>query len=226
MTIYDNPQFTVDNVLFTVEQNQLMVLMVKRTIPPFQGRWSLPGGFVDIHQDDSTDMTARRKLKQKTGVLPNYLEQLQVFSGLTRDPRGFSVTLAYYALVAYQHVQSHIATAEDARWINVNQLDELPVAFDHKEIIAAGRRRLEQKALYSLLPVYCLPEQFTITQLKEVIEAIIGTPIQRKSLMRRLDASGMFSEADQKVDSGGRKAQLYQRLPNADLYHFERNLGG
>lgn len=221
---FKNPLVTVDSVLFTVAHERLKVLLVKRASEPFSGHWALPGGFVDIERDDDTDMTARRKLKEKTSVSPQYLEQLQVVSGLSRDPRGFSVTLVYYALIAEQSVASHIDTVEDVKWVDVDELHNFAVAFDHKALVDLARARLEQKTLYSMVPVYCLPTCFTIGQLKGVIEAIIGKPIQRKSLIRRIEASQMFDALDEKVKSGGRLAQLYQVKQGVDIAHFERNL--
>lgn len=221
---FKNPLFTVDSVLFTVVESVLKVLMVKRTNEPFAGRWGLPGGFVDVDKDDNTDMTARRKLSVKTGLSPRYLEQLQVFSGINRDPRGFSVTSAYYALVAHQPVEPRIEAVEQAKWISLAELESLAVAFDHKYIIYTAHKRLQQKALYSMVPVYCCPEQFTVGQLKGVIETIIEKGIQRKSLMRRVESSGMFEFADEKVHSGGRSAQLYKTKKDVGMAHFERNL--
>lgn len=224
ITQFKTPLFTVDSVLFTVVNDVLKVLMVKRSIEPFTGRWGLPGGFVDIEQDDNTDMTARRKLIEKTGLSPRYLEQLQVFSGINRDPRGFSVTSAYYALVAHQAVASNIETVEKASWVNVHELADLAVAFDHKLIIETAHKRLQQKALYSMVPIYCCPEQFTVGQLKQVIETIIEKSIQRKTLMRRIESSGMFELVDEKVQSGGRSAQLYKMKKDVSMTIFERNL--
>ncbi|WP_235594642.1 NUDIX hydrolase [Paraglaciecola hydrolytica] len=221
---FKNPLFTVDSVLFTVIDSVLNVLMVKRLIEPFAGRWGLPGGFVDVDKDDNTDMTARRKLTEKTGLSPRYLEQLQVFSGINRDPRGFSVTSAYYALVAHQAVETRIETVEQASWISVNELPNLAVAFDHKHIIDIAHKRLQQKALYSMVPIYCCPDHFTVGQLKDVIETIIEKEIQRKSLMRRIESSDMFEFVDQKVQSGGRSAQLYRVKKDVSMANFERNL--
>lgn len=220
----EKPLFTVDSVLFTVHNDVLKVLMVKRAEAPFIGHWALPGGFIDIAQDDDTDMTARRKLLAKTGYSPNYLEQLQVISGPKRDPRGYSVTLAYFALVEHKTVASHIANVETADWLEVAKLAEYTIAFDHRDIIALARQRLKQKTLYSLLPVYCLPAQFTIAQLMTVIEQILEKPLQRKSLMRRIEASQMFEVSAEKTASGGRFAQVYRLKPGANIVNFERNL--
>jgi ADP-ribose pyrophosphatase YjhB (NUDIX family) len=222
---FKDPQFTVDSVLFTVTDGRLKTLLVKRAIEPFVGRWALPGGFVDVDHDDDTDMTARRKLKDKTGVNPKYLEQLKTFSGLNRDPRGFSITLAYFALIAHEEAEPHINTVDAAKWVDIEEVSALPVAFDHKKIIDIALLRLKQKALYSMTPAYCCPEYFTVGQLKGVIETIIQKPLQRKSLMRRIESSEMFEIAEKKAQSGGRLAQLYKLKNNVDVVNFERNLG-
>lgn len=222
---FTQPLFTIDNVLFSIENNILNVLLVRRAATPFSGSWSLPGGFIDVALDANVQTAAMRKLQQKTGLTPGYLEQLEVFSGKERDPRGYSVSLAFYALVPFTTVASNIATVSQARWWPVSQLAQLTLAFDHQEIIAKAHHRLQQKALYSMLPVFCLPPEFTVGQLKGVIEAIIGKEIQRKSLMRRIEASDMFTLTEQKVASGGRQAQLYQLKPGVDITHFNRNMG-
>ena len=97
----DSPLLTIDNVLFTVHDGGLKVLLVKRSIEPFSGQWSLPGGIVDPNKDNTTEDTAIRKLSEKSGVQPNYLEQLGAFSGHDRDPRGFTVTIVYFALIGF-----------------------------------------------------------------------------------------------------------------------------
>lgn len=221
---YKNPLFTVDSVLFTVKDDALKVLLVKRANEPFIGSWGLPGGFVDVDTDATTDMSALRKLEEKTSVAPQYLEQLQTFSGIDRDPRGFSVTLVYFALIAAQEVSSHIETIDDVQWIDTDKLDNLTIAFDHKVIIEQAKERLQQKALYSMVPVYCLPEYFTVGQFKSVIETIIGKTIQRKSLIRRIESADMFETSEEKIKSGGRLAQQYKVKSGVDIVNFERNL--
>lgn len=222
---YKNPLFFIDNVIFTVHNDALKVLLVKRADQPFINNWALPGGFVDVELDKNTDATAIRKLKDKTGVTPQYLEQLSTFSGKSRDPRGFSVTLAYYALVPYQEVAAHIASVEDVKWVNVNDVSKLNIAFDHHDIINKANERLKQKSYYSMVPVYCLPCHFTVSQLKMVIETIIGKSIQRKSLVRRIEAASIFETVEKKIKSGGRLAQQYKLIKNADIVNFERNMG-
>lgn len=220
-----SPLFTVDNVMFAIDNTCLKVLLVQRAIAPFDGDWGLPGGFIDTTLDQDVQACALRKLVEKTGLTPGYLEQLEVFSGRERDPRGYSVSLAFYALVPYVDVSSNINSVSCAKWWPVEQLPALVLAFDHAQIIARAYQRLQHKALYSMLPVFCLPRLFTVGQLKTVIEAILGKEIQRKSLMRRIEASDMFIQTEQKYASGGRQAQLYQLKPDVDITHFDRNMG-
>lgn len=224
MNNFESPLFTVDSALFTVHEGKLQVLVVKRAIEPYQGNWALPGGYVDIEIDKNVEDTALRKLKEKTGVTPSYLEQLQTFSGITRDPRGFSVTLAYYALIGYQDAKAYIDTVSEATWLPVSQLSDSQLAFDHEEIVNIAVERLRQKALYSMVPVYCLSEKFTVAELKSTIETIIDKPLQRKTLIRRIEASSMFEVIEEKVQTGRRPATQYRLKKGADVHHFERNL--
>lgn len=221
---FPSPLVTVDSALFTVHQQALCVLLVERASQPQQGRWGLPGGFIDMAQDDSTRATALRKLIEKTGVSPSWLEQLDTFSGPQRDPRGWSLTVAWFALISWVACAPHIASVSDAKWVPVTDLHMYELAFDHGDIIHAALHRLRQKTMYSLLPVYCLPESFTQTQLHEATEIVLGQPIQRKSLIRRFEASGMFEETGESVATGARKARLWRRKPDANIHLFSRNL--
>lgn len=223
--LFQLPLFTVDNVMFAIENSVLKVLLVKRAEAPFDNYWALPGGFIDTKLDNDVQSCALRKLQQKTGLIPGYLEQLEVFSGPTRDPRGYSISLAFFALVPFCDVMSNIKSVSHTKWWPVEQLAQLSLAFDHQHIITRAYKRLQQKAHYSMLPVFCLPNTFTVGQLKTVIETILGKEIQRKSLMRRIEASDMFTITEQKQASGGRKAQLYQLKHGVDITHFSRNMG-
>ena len=118
----------------------------------------------------------------------------------------------------------HVNTVADADWLSVDEIGELTLAFDHENIIDVALERLRQKTLYSMVPVFCLPELFTISDLKKVIEIIIEKPIQRKSLMRRVEASGMFEELEEKAATGKRMAQLYKLKDDFNIVNFERNL--
>ena len=223
---YPAPLLTVDSVLFTVEDESLKILLLKRANHPHKGQWSLPGGFIDIENDQSTRDTAIRKITEKTRVIPPYLEQLQTFSGKNRDPRGWSATVSYFALIAHQETEAHLEQAEDTSWVALDKLAKhQPFAFDHQQIIEMAIERLRQKALYSMLPVFCLPKEFTLGQYHQLMEIILDKTIQKKSLYRRFESSGMFEETGKTVATGARAAILYRLKKDVKLVNFERNLG-
>ncbi|WP_299879050.1 NUDIX domain-containing protein [uncultured Cocleimonas sp.] len=229
---FKSPLLTVDSVLFTIKDNSLKILLLKRKNSPFQNSWALPGGFIDVDKDGSAEDTACRKLTDKTGVTPPYLEQLNTFSSKSRDPRGWSASIAYFALIAHEETNLDVTPRNDesAQWVDVESLmDETanyqPLAFDHQQIFQFALERLKQKALYSMLPVFCLPKEFTLGEYHTLIEIILGKSIQKKTLYRRFEASNMFEETGETLATGARAAMLYRLKEDAELVNFERNLG-
>ena len=219
-----SPLLTVDSVLITVKNQSLKILLIKRYSHPSKGLWSLPGGFIDTENDTTTEKTALRKIKEKTQVTPPYLEQLQTFSSKDRDPRGWSATVSYFALIAYQYTKTQLA--DDTKWVALDDLPKFqPLAFDHQKIIEVALERLRQKSLYSMLPVYCLPKEFTLSEYHQLVEVNLNKTNQKKSLYRRFEASEMFEETGKSVATGARTAMLYRLKKDAILVNFERNLG-
>jgi len=111
----ETPLLTVDSVLFTYHEKSLKLLLVRRSSEPEKGKWGLPGGIVDIDIDDDVEATARRKLVEKTSIEPPYLDQLETIGNRERDPRGWSVTVCYTALIAHQACAKHVNTVSDVR---------------------------------------------------------------------------------------------------------------
>ena len=222
---FDTPIVTVDPVLFTYHEERLKVLLVRRSTHPDKGRWGLPGGFIDLAQDATLEATALRKLREKTGVTPPYLEQLYTFGDSRRDKRGWSLTVCYTALIAYQACEVHISTVTDVQWVAVDQLKKLSLAFDHAKIIDQARERLKQKALYSIVPAYALPEKFTLPELQHLHEVLLGKPLQKKSFRRRIDQADLLIDTGEKRTQGsGRPATLYRMKKSSGDYTFVRNL--
>lgn len=225
-TEFESPIFSIDAVLFTYHEQAIKVLLVKRANHPDKGLWGFPGGFVDLKQDTSLEGAVERKLKEKTSVCPPYLEQLQSYGGACRDRRGWSVTVCYTALIAHQSCQSHINSVEDTRWINVEDLNQIKIAFDHASIIQDARERLKQKALYSLIPAYAMPDEFTLPELQHVHELLIGKPIQKKSFRRRIEQADLLIEVGERKAVSGRPAKLYKMKEKSVDFTFMRNLEG
>jgi len=174
------PHVSVDVVLLTLEHGRLKVALIRRENAPFLGQLSLPGGYVHVEEDADLEATAMRVLAQKTGLRPRYIEQLQTFAGPQRDPRGWSVAVSHVALIPVQELQNHAV-------FQFHDVDQLPaLAFDHAQQVQAAVTRVRNKAAYSTLPCWLLPERFTLTQLQRVYEDIFGERISRATFRSRL----------------------------------------
>jgi 8-oxo-dGTP diphosphatase len=133
---YPRPALTVDCVIFGIDGSNLgqkYLLLIQRKHAPFAGCWALPGGFVD--ENESPDDAARRELYEETGVSTSEITQLYTFGRPNRDPRGWTVSIAYTAQIDYA-VNQPVA-ADDASAAGWFALSELPenMAFDHQFII-------------------------------------------------------------------------------------------
>lgn len=229
LTTYDPSDYpvilvTVDTVLLTFDDNQIKVLLVKRANLPEIGKWGLPGGFLNTTRDESLEAAASRSVKEKTGVNPSYLEQVGTTGNAERDPRGWSISVVYSALMPYQSGQQHVESVSEVAWVAVNHLDTSMLAFDHLQLINATLQRYKQKALYSFLPAFGLQQPFTLTELRKVHELLIGKTIQRKSFIRRVEASQVLEETNEFRQERGRPAKLYRATPAVVDYRFVRNI--
>lgn len=205
---YPHPAVTVDVAIFTIRDQQLKLLLIRRAGEPGRGKWALPGGFV--HIDESLDEAARRELAEETGVSGVYLEQLYTFGRVNRDPRERVITVAYYALVPSDKLQLQAATdAEAAGWF---ALDDLPkLAFDHAEIITLAHQRLAAKLDYSTLAFAFMPKKFTLSELQEVYEIILQQEMDKRNFRKWVLALEQIEETDEERRSGQhRPARLYR----------------
>ena len=138
---YDHPRpaVTVDAVVFAKEGDTVRVLLVRRGKPPFEGKWALPGGFVDM--DETLLESANRELAEETGLRGVELEQLQAFGDPGRDPRGRTVSIAHWGVL--EGSRPEVKGADDAAEAGWHDVDELPeLAFDHADILALALQRL------------------------------------------------------------------------------------
>lgn len=199
---------TVDVVLLTLQQDSLQVGLLRRAHEPFAGALALPGGYIHPEQDRDAEDAAARMLLAKAGIRSPYLEQLATFSGPARDPRGWSVSIAYYALVP-----PSLLAADGQQGLHLVPTDRLKgLPFDHADIVRAALQRLRSKSSYSSLPVYLCGPQFTIPQLQAVYEAVLGEPINKVSFRRKLDELDMLEPIPGAFEAGrqNRPAQLYR----------------
>jgi 8-oxo-dGTP diphosphatase len=199
-------QVSTDVVIFTIRNDNLCVLLIKRARGPFADHWALPGGRVG--EREALEQAADRMLAEKTGVTGVYLEQLYTFGGLQRDPRGRVVSVAHYALVPGDRVQLSLA-AEGVAWHEVERLPAL--AFDHQEIVAMAKRRLAAKLEYSTIALQLMPEKFTLGELQTVYESILGTVLDKRNFRKRLQGLGCLEETGEEYRGGNhRPAKLFR----------------
>lgn len=226
---FHRPHFTVDVVIFTVLDHQLHVLLIKRNNHPHKGQWSLVGGYMDAQCDNTIIDIAKRKLISKTGVATPYLEQFETIGNATRDPRGWSVTTVYFALIPTNDIQLKAGVgATEVKWEKItkeNNVNDL-LAFDHSYILQRCLERLRTKVLYTSLPAFLAPENFTLSELRKYYEIVLGAKLDNKSFRRRMLSVDLLEETDGINYDEKKPAKLY-RLKNKFYTHFfMRNIEG
>ena len=224
------PYTTVDVVIFTVRDDALQLLLVQRPSAgdePFPGRWTLPGGFVDVTVDVDLLACARRKLKEKTGVSTPYLEQLGSWGSAARDPRGWSATHAYFALIPSRGLAlARGANAADVSWFDVDALPQRSgLAFDHGDIVRTAVERLRSKVEYTSLPAFLLAEPFTLPQLQRMYEVVLGRPVDKSGFRTRMLAAGFLDEAGYIEGESNRQAMGYRLRDRHAAVVFPRTFG-
>lgn len=192
-------------VIFTVRQGSLSVLLIERAAPPCAGQWALPGGL--LLPAESLDEAAKRKLADETGVSDVFLEQLYTFDHLAEGRAEIVVT--YFALVDLARTRLRKDSTWRPAWQPVHPLPHL--AFDNEKVVAYAEERLRNKLEYTNVVYSLLPEQFTLTRMQQVYEAILGEPLDKRNFRRRVVGLGIVKETGQFEKVGAhRPAMLYE----------------
>ena len=205
---YPRAALTVDCVVFGLDEQDLKVMLIQRDLPPFEGRWALPGGFVRL--DETLEDAALRELQEETGLEKVYLEQLCTMGDIDRDPRERVVTVAYYALVKLSDHRVQAATdARAAAWFAVDDLPSL--AFDHDRILTMAHERLSGKVRYQPIGFELLPNKFALRQLQHLYEVILDRPLDKRNFRKKILAMDILVELDEvETDVAHRAARLYR----------------
>lgn len=223
---FARPLVTVDVVIFTVLEDALKVLLVRRPADPGDpapGRWALPGGFVNVAKDKTLLDCATRKLKEKTGVSAPYLEQLGSWGGAARDPRGWSTTHAFFALIPGQDIALEKgANAAEVMWVEAESAARKRLAFDHTEILTTALSRLRSKVEYTSLPAFLLSEPFTLPQLQHTYEVVLGRPVDKSAFRKRMLDGSFMEEAGMVSAAFGRPAMGYRLRDRSQAALFPR----
>ncbi len=211
LTDYKQPSVTTDIVIFTIREDELKVLLVKRGIEPFKDKWAIPGGFAKFNE--SLDDAAKRELEEETGMKDVYLEQLYTFGKVDRDPRGRVITVSYMALVNSDKINLKASTdVKEAKWFNVKKLPSL--AFDHKEILEYSLKRLKWKFEYTLVGFSLLPDKFRISELQNIYEIVFDKKFDKRNFSKKVHSLNILKEVGIVKDVNFRPPKLYKLKSN------------
>jgi 8-oxo-dGTP diphosphatase len=183
-------------------------MLIERDVEPFQGVWAIPGGFV--RSGETLLEAATRELEEETGIKDVFLEQLFTFGDPGRDPRGWVVSVAYYALVSPdKHDIRATMDARDARWFSIDSLPKL--AFDHSQILQTALQRIRGKLTYAPIGFELLPQKFTIKQLQKLYEIVLGRPLDNRNFRKKIFGMDVLRELDEvQIGVAHRAARLYR----------------
>jgi 8-oxo-dGTP diphosphatase len=203
---YDRPSVTVDTVIFSVNEGDLKVLLIKRGVEPFKGSWAIPGGFIKM--DESLEDAAKRELEEETGVQDVYLEQLYTFGDVGRDPRGRVLTVSYMALVNSEKMILKSSTdAVDVQWFDVKNLPSL--CFDHREIIEYALKRLKWKFEYTPVGFSLLPSKFKLSELLNLYQIVFDCEFDKRNFNKKIHSLKILKEVGLEKGTPFRPAKLY-----------------
>lgn len=206
----DITRVAVSTVIFTLsrepgaDRHDVIIPLVRRTREPHEAKWALPGGWLDIAE--GLDEAASRTLAETTGLTPSYLEQLYAFGDVDRSPTRV-VSIIYWALLRHEEVDAADAP-ENVAWFDANDLPRL--AFDHNEIVDYALWRLRNKVSYSQIAHSLLAEEFTLAELREAYESILGKRLDPANFRRQVESTGQVVATNRFRTGNHRPARLYR----------------
>lgn len=204
---------SIDCLIFGFKKSELDILLVQHAEGVSKGRWALPGGW--IKYNEGADDAAARILKDLTGVSRIYLEQLRAFGAVDRYPTKRVITIAYYALVKPEnYALDPGSNAADVKWFKTGDVPKLP--YDHQAILDAGLAHLKHKVRHEPIGFNLLPKKFTLLQLQELYEAILGKKLDKPNFRRKLMKMNLLEPCKEKQKDVSHRA--------ANLYRFDKRI--
>jgi ADP-ribose pyrophosphatase YjhB (NUDIX family) len=200
----------VDCIIFGFDDGALKLLIHKRKFEPFLGDWSLFGGF--LQAEESLNTAANRILFDLTGLQNIYMEQLQTYGEMERDPAGRVLSVAYYALIPARHYSDGYSKQYGATWVSLTELPTL--IMDHNTMVVSALRRLRRRTASQPIGFELLPGEFTIPRLQLLYEAIYQTELDKRNFRKKILSMGVLVKLEEKDKSSSRKG--------AFLYRFDK----
>ena len=221
---YDAEQFdrfsvAVDLLTFTIEDDELKVLMVRRDEFPFKGCLALPGVFVRI--DETLDEAAQRGIQEETGLSGIYYEQLYSWGEVDRDPRMRVLSVSYMSLTSREALTFHAGSrTQEALLVPVRSLlaSDETIAFDHRRILEYACWRLKNKVEYTDIAFHLVPEEFTLPELQRVYEILLERPLYKANFRKKI--AGMIEETGRYTEGDAHRPSRYYRRKRDILQSF------
>ncbi|MBU1201495.1 MAG: NUDIX hydrolase [Nanoarchaeota archaeon] len=197
----------VDIVVFTVMNGFLKVLLIRRGVEPFKGKYALPGGFV--RDDESLEEAALRELSEETNVKNIFIKKLSAYGDVNRDPRGRIVSVVFIALIDSERFKLKASTdAMHAEWVNINAMKSL--AFDHNTILNDSLDELKLDVQTTNIAAQMLPDKFTLSELQKLYETILGSELDKRNFRKRIKTFNILKPFNEsKMEGAHRPAQLF-----------------
>ncbi len=202
---YFNIAVSVDCVIFGYEDKEIKVLLIKSDLKEFEGLYSLLGDLVK--PDEDLTKASYRVLKERTGLDDVYLEQVQAFGSVARHPSGRVITIAYYSLLDINNHKLKLSHNE-LHWHSLKQIKKL--AFDHKKILESCLHRLREQVMEQPVVFNLLPEKFSLRELQEVYESILGLSLDRRNFRKKISVKDWLQDLNEmETNLSHRPGKLY-----------------
>ena len=203
---YFQMAISVDCVIFGFEDDVLKVLLIKSDLEEFNDQWSLLGNLVG--KDENLEQASYRVLRERTGLDNVYLKQVYTFSDINRHPAGRVISTAYYSLINIKDYQLRLSHNE-LHWHAVSDINSL--AFDHMEILKTCLRQLQQEIIDHPIVFNLLPEKFSLRELQNLYEAILGTKLDRRNFRKKFFLMDWLVDTEEwEQDVPHRPGRLYK----------------
>lgn len=214
---YPHPAVASDCIIFGFDGNRLKVLLIERGQEPFKGKWAFPGGFMNI--DETAEECAKRELYEETGLKTAFVEQIQAFTAVNRDPRERVISIAFFALVKMEEVKGGDDAAK-AQWFTLNEIP--PLAFDHELILNTAIAKLKEKIHFEPIGFELLPEVFTMSQLQNLYEEILGVKFDSRSFYKKMNVMNLLTPVEMSEDNTSSRITPQYRFNKANYENSKK----
>jgi len=201
---------TVDCVILGFHRTELHVLLHRFPYKPYQGHWALLGGFVD--SSVSLDEAALQTVRRLTGLDNIYMEQVYTFGNVGRVPTERVITTCYYALIPVEPTLDQLSPEYEATWHPISQVQNLALVYDHPAMLDKAIEQLRHRVRFQPIGFELLPEKFTMTELRQLYESILGRPLDKRNFTKKVQAMDLLEKLDEKQKDTSKRGAFYFRF--------------